>query len=66
MQRLNDARTLAMAAHFHDLAGGTVTLRAYQFAWNDDVIAMNQFAGAIKSGTEAVAAALDSRRREFH
>ncbi len=28
--------------------------------WNDDVIAMNQFADVLKSGTEAVSAALDT------
>jgi alpha-mannosidase len=63
MQRLNDAWTLAMGAHFHDLAAGTATPRAYEFAWNDDVIAMNQFADVLKSGTEAVASALDTQTR---
>ena len=60
MPRLNDAWTLAMGAHFHDLAAGTATPRAYEFAWNDDVIAMNQFADVLKSGTEAVSAGMDT------
>ncbi|GGH06199.1 glycoside hydrolase family 38 C-terminal domain-containing protein [Silvibacterium dinghuense] len=60
MERLNNAWTLAMAAHFHDLAAGTATPRAYNFAWNDDVIAMNQFSDVLKSATEGVAAALDT------
>ena len=60
-QRLNDAWTLAMAAHFHDLAAGTATPHAYEFAWNDDVIAMNQFADVLKSATAAVSEALDTR-----
>lgn len=60
MQRLNDAWTLAMGAHFHDLAAGTATPRSYEFAWNDDVIAMNQFAGVFSDGAEATAAALDT------
>ena len=63
LQRLNDAWTLAMGAHFHDLAAGTATPRAYEFAWNDDVIAMNQFADVLKSGTEAVAGALNTEAR---
>lgn len=54
LERLNGAWTLAMAAHFHDLAAGTATPRAYEFAWNDDVIAMNQFADVLKSAAEAV------------
>ncbi|HEX3471202.1 MAG TPA: glycoside hydrolase family 38 C-terminal domain-containing protein [Silvibacterium sp.] len=60
MERLNDAWTLAMAAHFHDLAAGTATPRAYEFAWNDDVIAMNQFADVLKSATEGISAALNT------
>jgi alpha-mannosidase len=62
-QRLNDAWTLAMAAHFHDLAAGTATPRAYEFAWNDDVIAMNQFADVLKSATGAVSQALDTQTK---
>jgi alpha-mannosidase len=45
LERLNDAWTLAMGGHFHDIAAGTATPKSYEFAWNDDVIAMNQFAG---------------------
>ncbi|HEV3512739.1 MAG TPA: glycoside hydrolase family 38 C-terminal domain-containing protein [Candidatus Sulfotelmatobacter sp.] len=59
-QRLNDAWTLVMGGHFHDLAAGTATPRSYEFAWNDDVIAMNQFAGILSNATEAVAAGLNT------
>src|ERR1022692_2721432 len=58
--RLNDAWTLAMGGHFHDIAAGTATPKSYEFAWNDDVIAMNQFAGVLSNATEAVAAALNT------
>ena len=60
MERLNNAWTLAMGAHFHDLAAGTATPRAYEFAWNDDVIAMNQFAGVLNSAVTGVSAALNT------
>jgi alpha-mannosidase len=63
IERLNNAWTLAMAAHFHDLAAGTATPRAYEFAWNDDVIAMNQFADVLKSAIEGVAAGLNTAGR---
>lgn len=63
MQRLNDAWTLVMGGQFHDIAAGTATPKAYEFAWNDDVIAMNQFASVLKDGAEGVAAALDTRTR---
>ena len=51
-QRLNDAWTLELAGHFHDMAAGTATPRAYQYIWNDDMIAANQFAGVLTSATE--------------
>jgi alpha-mannosidase len=63
LQRLNDAWTLVMGGHFHDLAAGTATPKSYEFAWNDDVIAMNQFAGVLTNATEGVAASLDTRTK---
>ncbi len=60
LERLNDAWTLAMGAHFHDLAAGTATPRSYEFAWNDDVIAMNQFADVLTNATEGVASELNT------
>ncbi len=62
-QRLNDAWTLVMGGQFHDIAAGTATPKSYEFAWNDDVIAMNQFAGVLNSASEAVAAALDTQTK---
>ena len=63
LQRLNDAWTLVMGGEFHDIAAGTATPKAYEFAWNDDVIAMNQFAGVLNDATEAVSAALDTETK---
>jgi alpha-mannosidase len=60
LDRLNDAWTLVMGGQFHDLAAGTATPRAYEFAWNDDVIAMNQFAEVLKDATEAISAGLNT------
>jgi alpha-mannosidase len=60
-QRLNDAWTLALAGHFHDTGAGTSTPRAYQYAWNDDVIAANQFAAVLTSASAAVSSGLDTR-----
>ena len=59
-ERLNDAWTLELAGHFHDLAAGTATPRAYQYSWNDDNIAANQFAGVLTSATEAIASGMDT------
>jgi alpha-mannosidase len=63
LQRLNDAWTLVMGGHFHDIAAGTATPKSYEFAWNDEVIAMNQFGGVLNNATEAVAAALNTESK---
>jgi alpha-mannosidase len=63
LQRLNDGWTLQMGGHFHDIAAGTATPKAYEFAWNDDVIGMNLFAGVLTDATEGVAAALDTETK---
>ena len=63
LQRLNDAWTLQMGGHFHDLAAGTATPRSYEFAWNDDVIALNQFAAILTSASEGVAAGLNTQTK---
>src|ERR1017187_2063715 len=60
-QRLNDAWTLVMAGQFHDTGAGTATPRSYEFAQNDDVIALNQFADVLTSATQSVASGLDTQ-----
>jgi alpha-mannosidase len=60
-QRLTDAWTLVMGGQFHDTGAGTATPRSYEFAQNDDVIAMNQFAGVLTSATEAVASGMNTQ-----
>jgi alpha-mannosidase len=60
MERMNDAWMLELAGHFHDTGAGTATPRAYEFAWNDDTIVANQFAGILTSATQAIAAGLNT------
>ena len=60
-ERLNNAWTLVMGGQFHDIMPGTATPKAFNFSWNDDVIAMNQFAGVLTSATEGVASALNTQ-----
>src|SRR4030095_785764 len=57
--RLNRAWALVMGGQFHDILPGTATPKAFEFSWNDDVIAMNQFAEVLTSATEAVGRALN-------
>jgi alpha-mannosidase len=58
--RINDAWMLELAGHFHDTGAGTATPRAYQYAWNDDTIVANQFAGILTDATEAIASGLNT------
>ena len=60
-ERLNNAWTLVMGGQFHDILPGTSTPKAFQFSWNDDVIAMNQFASVLTSATEGIAAGLNTQ-----
>jgi alpha-mannosidase len=61
--RLNSAWTLVMGGQFHDILPGTATPRAFEFSWNDDVIAANHFSSVLTSATESIATGLDTRAR---
>ena len=61
LQRLNDAWTLVLGGQFHDIMAGTATPKSYEFSWNDDVIAMNQFAGVLTSASAAIASGMDTQ-----
>lgn len=60
-ERLNNAWTLVMGGQFHDILPGTSTPKAFQFSWNDDVIAMNQFADVLTSASEGIASAMNTQ-----
>jgi alpha-mannosidase len=62
-QRLNDAWGLVLGGQFHDIIPGTSTPKAYEYSWNDEVVAMNQFAGVLTSASEAVASALNTQAK---
>jgi len=62
-ERLNDAWTLVMGGQFHDILPGTATPKAFEFAWNDDIIALNQFASVLTSAAGAIASGLDTQAR---
>jgi alpha-mannosidase len=61
--RLNKAWTLVMGGQFHDTLPGTQTPKAYEFSWNDDVIAMNQFAEVVTSATESIASGMNTQTK---
>ena len=58
--RLNEAWRLVLGGQFHDIMAGTATPKSYEYSWNDDVVAMNQFAGVLTSAAGAIASDLDT------
>ena len=60
-ERLNNAWTLVMGGQFHDILPGTSTPKAFEFSWNDDVIALNQFASVLTSATEGIVGAMNTQ-----
>ena len=61
--RLNKAWTLVMGLQFHDTLPGTQTPKAFEFSWNDDVIAMNQFAEVLTSATESISSGMNTEMK---
>ena len=55
-QRLDHAWRLLLTGQFHDNMAGTSTPKAYEYSWNDEVLALNQFAAVLTDAVEGVAA----------
>ena len=60
-QRLEHAWSLVLGSQMHDILPGTSVPKAYEYAWNDEVLAGNEFADMLTSGVGAVASTLDTR-----
>ena len=60
-KRLNDAWFLVLGGQFHDTAAGTATPRSYEYAQNDDVIALNQFSDVLTNSVESIASKLNTK-----
>ena len=58
--RITDAWLRFLPGQFHDLMAGTALPVAYNYTWNDEVLAMNEFAGVVKTGVGAATRALDT------
>lgn len=59
-QRLNRAWALVLGGQMHDILPGTSHPKAYEYSWNDEIIALNQFADVTQSAIGAIAAELDT------
>lgn len=60
-EALNEAWWLVLGSQMHDILPGTCIPKAYEYAWNDEVLALNRFASVTEASAGAVIRALDTR-----
>ncbi len=61
--RMNEAWRLVLGGQFHDIIPGTSIPRAYEFSWNDELVAANQFNSVYADAAGAAVRALDTRAK---
>ena len=59
-EKLNKSWDLVLGSQFHDILPGTAIPKAYDFAWNDEFIAMNGFSEVIKNSISAISAKMNT------
>ena len=60
-ERLRDAWLRFLWHQMHDDLTGTSIPAAYRFSWNDELLALNQFASVLTQSMGAIASGLDTR-----
>lgn len=63
MDKINKAWRLVMGSQFHDILPGTSIPRAYDFAWNDEIVAANQFSAVFADASGAVIRAMNTKAK---
>ncbi|MEN6520911.1 MAG: glycoside hydrolase family 38 C-terminal domain-containing protein [Armatimonadota bacterium] len=59
-KKLNDAWTLVMGGQFHDILPGTSVPKAYEYSWNDEILAINQFTNVLCQAADSISSELDT------
>jgi alpha-mannosidase len=60
-QRLEDAWTLILGSQMHDILPGTSLPAAYNYAWNDEILAANILADIEQHSVGAISDSMDTR-----
>lgn len=60
-EKLNNSWELVLGSQFHDILPGTSIPKAYDYAWNDEFIAMNGFSEIMKNSISSIASALNTK-----
>ncbi len=58
--KLEDAWYLVLGSQMHDILPGTSLPKAYEYSWNDEVLAANQFSAVLQDSAGAVVSAMDT------
>ena len=62
-KRIYDAWDLFLGSQMHDMLPGTSIPKAYEYCWNDELLAQNQFAAIERDAVAAVSATMDTRAK---
>ncbi len=60
IDRLNIAWTRVLGSQFHDILPGTSIPKAYEYSWNDEIIASNIFSRVLERSAGAVIRSMDT------
>jgi alpha-mannosidase len=60
-QKLEAAWTLVLGSQMHDIVSGTALAKGYEYAWNDELLAANQFASVLEDGVGVVAGMMSTK-----
>lgn len=59
-QRLEDAWSLVLGSQMHDILPGTSLPKAYEYAWNDEVVAGNIFSQILTHAVDTISSQMDT------
>ena len=59
-EKINNSWELVLGSQFHDILPGTSIPKAYEYAWNDEFIAMNGFSEVLKNAVSTMAHGLNT------
>jgi alpha-mannosidase len=60
-QKLENAWYLVLGSQMHDILPGTSVPKAYDYSWNDECLAANQFCGVLEDAASTVISGMDTR-----
>jgi len=62
-EKINRSWIRVLSSQFHDILPGTSIPKAYEYAWNDEIIASNGFAAVLTDSAGALSRGLDTRAK---